>query len=122
MARQDRTYSESELATRLAALPGWAVNEGWLERRFVTDGWPTTLMLVNAIGFIAEAADHHPDLAVAWSSVSVRLRTHSAKGITDKDLELAHKIDEIALWRPVPGRQAGLSGVERAFVRADTSR
>ena len=92
MARQDRTYSESELTARLATLPGWALVDGWLERRYVTDGWPTTLMLVNAVGFIAEAADHHPDLTVAWSNVVVRLRTHSAKGITDKDLELAQKI------------------------------
>jgi 4a-hydroxytetrahydrobiopterin dehydratase len=122
MPRQDRTYSVAELTARLAPLSGWTVVDGWLERRFVTDGWPTTLMLVNAIGFVAEAADHHPDLTVAWSKVSVRLRTHSANGVTDKDLELAQKIEEIALWKPVPGRPTGLSGTTRPFVRADESR
>ena len=122
MARQDHTYSEVELASQLRGLPGWALVDGWLERRFITDGWPTTLMLVNAVGFIAEAADHHPDLAVAWSSVTVRLRTHSANGVTEKDVELAHKIDESALWRPAPGRPAGLSGVQRPFVRPDAPR
>ncbi|HUO51123.1 MAG TPA: 4a-hydroxytetrahydrobiopterin dehydratase [Gemmatimonadaceae bacterium] len=119
MPRQDRTYTAAEAAPRLATLPGWSIADGWLVRRFTTDGWPTTLMLVNAIGFIAEAADHHPDLEVAWSSVVVKLRTHSAKGITDKDLELAARIDEVALWRPEPGRAAGLSGTARPFVRPD---
>jgi 4a-hydroxytetrahydrobiopterin dehydratase len=119
VARQDRTYSGAEAAAELARLPGWTIADGWLTRRFVTDGWGTTLMLVNAIGFIAEAADHHPDLQVAWSSVTVKLNTHSAKGITDKDFELARKIDELALWRPEPGRATGLSGTTRPFVRGE---
>lgn len=117
MARQDKTYTGAEAAAQLARLPGWTIADGWLTRRFVTDGWGTTLMLVNAIGFIAEAADHHPDLAVAWSSVTVKLNTHSAKGITDKDFELARKFDEVALWRPEPGRPTGLAGTTRPFVR-----
>jgi len=119
VARQDRTYSGADAATQLARLPGWTIVDGWLTRRYVTDGWGTTLMLVNAIGFIAEAADHHPDLQVAWSSVTVKLNTHSAKGITDKDFELALKFDEIALWRPEAGRASGLSGTTRPFVRGD---
>jgi len=119
MARQDRTYSAAEAKEHLARLPGWSIADGWLTRRFATDGWGTTLMLVNAIGFAAEAADHHPDLAVAWSSVTVKLSTHSAKGITDKDFELARRIDEVALWRPEPGRAAGLTGTTRPFVRGE---
>jgi hypothetical protein len=54
-------------------------------RNYKTDGWPTTLMLVNAIAFLSEAAYHHPDLAVTWGRVTVKLSTHSAGGITDKD-------------------------------------
>ena len=46
-------------------------------------------MLVNAIGYLAEAAWHHPDLAVTWGKVWVKLKTHSAGGITDKDFALA---------------------------------
>lgn len=60
-------------------------------------------MLVNAIGFIAEAADHHPDLAVSWAKVWVKLQTHSAGGITDKDFTLAQLIEKAVLWRPEPG-------------------
>ena len=119
MARQDRTYAGADAAAQLAKVPGWAIADGWLTRKFVTDGWGTTLMLVNAIGFLAEIADHHPDLAVAWSSVTVKLSTHSAKGITDKDFELARAIDALALQRPEAGRPAGLAGSPHAFVRGD---
>jgi 4a-hydroxytetrahydrobiopterin dehydratase len=117
MPRQERTYSGAEAAPFLARIPGWTIVEGWLTRRYATEGWPTTLMLVNAIGYIAEAADHHPDLSVAWSSVTVRLQTHSADGITEKDFELAQKIEEVALWKPPAGRPSGLAGTKRSFVR-----
>jgi 4a-hydroxytetrahydrobiopterin dehydratase len=122
MAREERTYSEAEATAKLTPLPGWTIADGWLTRRYSTDGWGTTLMLVNAIGFVAEAADHHPDLSVAWSSVTVQLRTHSAKGITDKDFELAQRIEEVALWRPATGRSSGLTGTTRPFVRGESSR
>ena len=75
-------------------------------------------MLVNAIGFIAEAADHHPDLEVSWPKVVVRLSTHSAGGITDKDVALAREIEQLALWRP--GASDALRGTKRTFVKRDT--
>ena len=55
-------YDEAQIAERLRALPGWYFEDGWIRRVYKTDGWPTTLMLVNAIGYLAEAAYHHPDL------------------------------------------------------------
>src|SRR5207249_962626 len=79
-----------------------------------TDGWPTTLMLVNAIGYVAEAAYHHPDLSVTWGRVIVKLQNHAAGGITDKDFELARKIEETVLWRPKGG---ALEGTPNKFVR-----
>src|SRR5262245_623795 len=88
-----------QIAERLTQLPGWSHADGVLRREYATDGWPTTLMLVNAIGFFAEAADHHPDLAVGWGRVGVTLSTHSAGGVTDQDVELARLIERTALWR-----------------------
>src|SRR6476659_6685861 len=84
-------------------LSAWYLEDGWLRRKFTTEGWPTTLMLVNAIGYLAEAAYHHPDLAVTWGKVWVKLQTHSAGGITDKDFELATKIEKEVLWKPSGG-------------------
>lgn len=115
MPRQEKTYAGAELKQRLASLPGWIEKDGAIQRTYATDGWPTTLMLVNAIGFIAEAADHHPDLAVSWGSVTVRLNTHSAGGITDKDLELARAVESQALWRPAGG---SLTGTPKKWVSA----
>ena len=86
-------YSEAEIKALLAehGLTGWYLEDGWLRRKFTTEGWQTTLLLVNAIGYLAEAAYHHPDLAVTWGKVWVKLKTHSAGGITDKDLALAER-------------------------------
>ena len=108
--------SPAEIADRLKRLPGWRLADGGGEivREYVTDGWPTTLMLVNAIGFFAESADHHPDLAVSWGKIQVKLSTHSAGGVTASDMELAALIERTALWRP-PSDSA-LRGTTKKFV------
>lgn len=119
MSKTEPTYDEPQIAERLRELPGWYYEKGWIKRVYKTDGWPTTLMLVTAIGYCAEAAYHHPDLAVTWGRVVVKLSTHSAGGITDKDFELARRIDEVALWRPEGG---ALTGTPDKFVRSGDPR
>jgi len=119
MPTKERTYSEAEIVEKLKALPGWWFEDGWIRRAYKTDGWPTTLMLVNAIGFFAEAANHHPDLAVSWGGVVVTLMNHAAGGVTDKDFELARRIEETALWRPKGG---ALEGTPTKFVRSGDPR
>jgi 4a-hydroxytetrahydrobiopterin dehydratase len=95
-------YAEAEIPAKLAEqrLIDWYLEDGWLRRKFNTDGWPTTLMLTNAIGYLCEAAYHHADLTITWGKLWVKLKTHSAGGITDKDFALARKIEEVVLWRP----------------------
>ncbi len=118
MAEKPETvYSEEQIAGILQEmnLNQWYLEEGWLRRKYNTDGWPTTLMLVNAIGYLCEAAWHHADLAVTWGKVWVKLKTHSAGGITDKDFALAQKIEEIVLWKPTPG--GALDGTPNKFVK-----
>jgi 4a-hydroxytetrahydrobiopterin dehydratase len=119
MAQKEKTYDEAEIAKHLEQLPGWYFEDGWIRRVYKTDGWPTTLMLVNAIGYLAEAAYHHPDLAVTWGRVQVKLSTHSAGGITDKDFELARRIEDAALWRPAGG---SLTGTPNKWVRSGDPR
>jgi 4a-hydroxytetrahydrobiopterin dehydratase len=113
---KERTYAEAEIPAKLQehGLPDWYLEEGWLRRKYNTDGWPTTLMLTNAIGFLCEAAYHHADLAITWGKLWVKLKTHSAGGITDKDFALAKKIEEVVLWRPAPG--GPLEGTPNKFV------
>ena len=64
-------------------------------------------MVINAVGHLAEAAWHHPDIAASYAWVEVKLQNHSAKGITDKDFELARKIEDFVSWRP--GKRAARS-------------
>ena len=110
-----KVFTDEEILQRLAELPGWEYRDGWIRRTFKTPGWPHTLMLVNAIGFRAEAAFHHPDLSVSWAQVTVKLKTHSAGGITEKDFALARQIDSVATWYPEPG--GPFEGFPKKWVR-----
>src|SRR3989304_6957171 len=96
-------------------LPGWYFEGKWIRRKFNTDGWPTTLMLVNAIGYLAEAGWHHPDLEVSWGKLWVKLMTHASNGITERDFELARKIEGVTSWKPAEG--AALGGAPNKGVR-----
>src|SRR5437762_8268728 len=77
MAGTEPTYSDAQIEAKLKEFPGWWYEDGWIRRNYKTDGWPTTLMLVNAVGYLAEAAYHHPDLTVTWGKVWVKLKTSS---------------------------------------------
>jgi len=103
----ERTYSDEEVTARLQKeLPHWYLEDGWIRRKYKTSGWKGTLMVINTIGHLAEAAWHHPDIAASYAFVIVKLATHSAKGITDKDFELASKIEEVVQWQPGKTRGA----------------
>ena len=100
----EQTFSEAEARQWLAEhLPTWRVRNGYLMRVYRTGSWRLTLMVANAIGFVAEAADHHPELLLNYPSVEVHLETHSAGGITQKDYELAQQIEETVTWYPAEG-------------------
>ncbi|MBK8960866.1 MAG: 4a-hydroxytetrahydrobiopterin dehydratase [Proteobacteria bacterium] len=99
--KQEEVYSEADVEERLKEqLPSWTQQDGWLRRKYKTSGWKGTLMVVNTIGHLAEAAWHHPDLTVSYAFVNVKLMNHAAKGITDKDFALARKIEEVVMWQP----------------------
>lgn len=98
---EERVYEEAEIVGRLTReLPHWYLEDGWIRRKLRTSGWKATLMVVNAVGHLAEAAWHHPDLTVSYAFVIVKLKTHSAKGVTDKDFALAAKIESVLQWQP----------------------
>ncbi len=102
----ERTYSDEEVQARLKAeLPRWYLEDGWIRRKYRTSGWKATLMVINAVGHLAEAAWHHPDIAASYAFVIVKLKNHAANGITDKDFALAKKIEEVVHWQP--GKEGG---------------
>lgn len=94
-------YTDAQISERLSnELPHWFLENGWIRRKYKTSGWKATMMVVNTVGHLAEAAWHHPDLTVSYAFVVVKLCTHEAKGITDKDFELAQKIEQVIAWQP----------------------
>lgn len=97
----EETYADDEIEQRLEdELPHWSLEKGWIRRKYKTSGWKGTLMVVNTVGHLAEVAFHHPDLSVSYAFVTVKLMNHAAKGITNKDFELALKIEEVVMWQP----------------------
>lgn len=102
----DEVFTAEEVTARLQQeLPAWTYEDGWIRRKYKTSGWKGTLMVVNTVGHLAEAAWHHPDLAVSYAFVIVKLVNHAAKGITEKDFQLAKKIEDVVLWQP--GKEEG---------------
>jgi pterin-4a-carbinolamine dehydratase len=100
----ERTFTVEQAASRLAEqLPAWRVEDAHLCRDFKTAHWKASMLVANQVGYLAEAAWHHPDMVVSWGNVQVRLTTHSAGGLTDKDFELAAEIERAVTWRPGEG-------------------
>ncbi|MBZ5534524.1 MAG: 4a-hydroxytetrahydrobiopterin dehydratase [Acidobacteriia bacterium] len=87
--------STSEIEEGLKALPGWTIQEGKLTKQFELSSFPDLVSLVVKIGFIAEAANHHPDLLINYRRLTFMLSTHSLGGVSDKDLEQAKQIEAV---------------------------
>ena len=107
----ERVYSDDEVEAFLKAeLPHWYLENGWIRRKYKTSGWKGTLMVVNTVGHLAEAGFHHPDISLSYAFVIVKLKNHAAKGITDKDFQLAKKIEEVIMWQPSVNEDSALIG------------
>jgi 4a-hydroxytetrahydrobiopterin dehydratase len=86
-----------EVARRLPAHPGWRSVGATIVKEYTFEGgFMGSIRFVNRLAEAAEAADHHPDLAISWDKVTVSLSTHSAGGVTENDLALAAEADRIA--------------------------
>jgi len=88
-------YTSAQVAEELAATPGWTVADGQLSRTVTRKDFRDALLYVNAAGFLAERANHHPDIAISWNKVTLSLVTHSAGGLTAKDFALARELSEL---------------------------
>lgn len=87
---------EEIVARELSALPGWTLDAGEIVRTFDRGNFNGSIAFVNAIADAANAADHHPDLEISWNSVTVRMSSHDAHGITERDFALARTVDALA--------------------------
>jgi 4a-hydroxytetrahydrobiopterin dehydratase len=87
--------TEAQLADELTAVPAWSRTGNQISRQITRADFGDALRYVNAVGYLAERAGHHPDIAIAWNTVTLTLSTHSAGGLTAADLSLARAIDEL---------------------------
>ena len=86
---------DSTIESALESL-SWDREGDEIVRKFDCGTFPKALEFVNALGERAEAANHHPDIDIRWKDVTLRLSTHSAGGLTQKDLDLASEINALA--------------------------
>jgi 4a-hydroxytetrahydrobiopterin dehydratase len=87
--------TEAQLIAELATVPGWTRTGSEITRQVTRTDFGDALRFVNAVGYLAERAGHHPDIAISWNAVTLTLSTHSAGGLTAADFALARQIDEL---------------------------
>jgi 4a-hydroxytetrahydrobiopterin dehydratase len=88
--------SDVEIDERLSGLPGWERRGGAISKSFECGDFVGSVRFAEALVEPAEAINHHPDLAISWSTVTVTISTHSEGGLTAADFELAGRIESLA--------------------------
>jgi 4a-hydroxytetrahydrobiopterin dehydratase len=88
--------SDDEIHSGLEKLPGWERQDDEIQKQYELASFPDAIAFVTRVGFLAEKANHHPDLDVRWRKVRVTLSTHDEGGITGRDLALAGEIEGVA--------------------------
>ena len=73
-------------------MPGWSLENGAITTTVTRKDFRDALLYLNAVGYLAEQANHHPDIAVSWNKVTLTLVSHSEGGLTGKDFALARQI------------------------------
>lgn len=91
-----KLFTQAQIDQALAGLSGWSQQGDAITRAFTLPSFPAALAFSSAVGHLAEQADHHPDILITYRKVTLTLSTHSAGGLTQKDFDLARRIDAIA--------------------------
>jgi 4a-hydroxytetrahydrobiopterin dehydratase len=87
--------SAEEISNALGDLDDWSGDTGGIRRTVVAPTFPHAIRLVDAVAEAAEEADHHPDIDIRYRTVTFALSTHSAGGVTERDVQLARRIDAL---------------------------
>jgi 4a-hydroxytetrahydrobiopterin dehydratase len=87
--------SEEEITTALGTLRGWARSGDSITSTVELADFRTAMLFTGAVAYLAEAANHHPDILIQWNRVTLTLSTHSAGGLTAADMALAGRISTL---------------------------
>jgi 4a-hydroxytetrahydrobiopterin dehydratase len=96
-----QSLNTTELRTALASLTGWVADAQAISRTFTCASFPEAMAFAGRIATYAESVDHHPDLLISYRKVTVTWSTHSAGGVTEKDVAAAKATDAALLSFPV---------------------
>jgi 4a-hydroxytetrahydrobiopterin dehydratase len=88
--------TDEEIDERLTRLAGWSKGDGCIEKKYRFKSFVRAMLFVNAVGYVAESLDHHPDIFIHYNEVTLRNWTHVAGGITERDFALAEHIDAMS--------------------------
>lgn len=88
-----KKYNKQEVAPSLLKLNDWKFNSDGIEKKFQFKNFTEALGFIMKVGVISEKMNHHPELFNVYNKVNIRLTTHDAGGVTDKDIKLASEID-----------------------------
>lgn len=88
--------SEEEVAQALAVLTGWTRDGDSITRTVELEDFRASMLFTGAVAYLAESANHHPDITIQWNRVTLTLSTHSAGGLTRADFQLAERINGLA--------------------------
>lgn len=88
--------SQNEINQVLKTLPGWTARDNSIERVFEFKDFAGAMEFVNRVATAAEAANHHPDILINYNRVTLRLSSHDSGGVTQRDVRMAAKINELA--------------------------
>jgi 4a-hydroxytetrahydrobiopterin dehydratase len=88
--------TDEQVAERLSGVPGWARDGDSIVHVETLKDFSAAMLYVAAVAYLAEAANHHPDISIEWSKVTLTLSTHSAGGLTGNDFALAGRINSLA--------------------------
>jgi 4a-hydroxytetrahydrobiopterin dehydratase len=89
-------YTPDQVAAAVADLGGWAAGDDVISRTFQFPDHIAAMGFVVRVAMAAEVMNHHPDLRIVYNRVEIRLNSHDAGGVTDRDIALARRIDELA--------------------------
>lgn len=87
--------SDAEIQKKLGGLPGWQLKGKAIEKRYELSSFPPAIQFVQKVAELAEAEQHHPDIVINYNAVTLNLSTHSQGGVTEKDMDLAGKIEKL---------------------------
>ncbi len=87
--------SDEEITAALAGLPGWARAGDSITTTVKLADFRAAILYTGAVAYLAEAANHHPDILIQWNKVTLTLSTHSAGGLTGADMALAERINAL---------------------------